>query len=112
MAVVMTLGNSKVIKIIAGFLCSILFLNALVSNVVDYTATQHMIRGGGGHSRRADDYLYEAIQNETLGVRHLKLLLSTCLTCAVRACLRHWSEGAYRQARFPRSGGLDRRLSG
>ncbi|KAH1286718.1 hypothetical protein KXX33_000313 [Aspergillus fumigatus] len=71
MAVVMTLGNSKVIKIIAGFLCSILFLNALVSNVVDYTATQHMIRGGGGHSRRADDYLYEAIQNETLGFEHV-----------------------------------------
>ncbi|EAW19354.1 uncharacterized protein NFIA_093170 [Aspergillus fischeri NRRL 181] len=71
MAVVMTLWNSKVIKIIAGFLCSILLLNALVSNGVDYTATRHMIRGGGGHSRRADDYLYEAIQNETLGFEHV-----------------------------------------
>ncbi|KAF4168097.1 hypothetical protein CNMCM6936_003692 [Aspergillus lentulus] len=65
----MTLWNSKVIKIIAGFLCSILLLNALVSNGVDYTATRHMIRGG--HSRRADDYLYEAIRNETLGFEHV-----------------------------------------
>ncbi|GFF69687.1 conserved hypothetical protein [Aspergillus lentulus] len=69
MAVVMTLWNSKVIKIIAGFLCSILLLNALVRNGVDYTATRHMIRGG--HSRRADDYLYEAIRNETLGFEHV-----------------------------------------
>jgi hypothetical protein len=72
MAVVMTLWHSKVIKIIAGFLFSMLLLNALVRNGVDYTATRHMVRGG--HSGWADDSLYQAIQNETLGVRHLKLL--------------------------------------
>ncbi|PKX99660.1 uncharacterized protein P174DRAFT_438103 [Aspergillus novofumigatus IBT 16806] len=54
MAVVMTLWNSKVIKIIAGFLFSILLLNALISNGVDYTATRHM-----------------TIQNETLGFEHV-----------------------------------------
>ncbi|EAW14616.1 uncharacterized protein ACLA_076570 [Aspergillus clavatus NRRL 1] len=61
----MALWNSKVIKIIAGFLCSILILNALINNGFNYTTTRQMIRGG--HRRLTDDSTFDAIQNETLG---------------------------------------------